>query len=208
MRATHLLCAMALCAPLALEVGAAELPARDATAPGDTGRSAGTIPNPDRSTRAGRSPSNQTDAAKNIAPNRHSSPAVTPSRGSIAAAGGTAHLDRNNADRVRSPLPRRSPGTMAKAGSGAVASKRAVAAPADGGIRRSGGGSLDSRPILPTRPSPLKAAVRSATSHAAPPRGSGIGGASALNSGRVGGSVTARAANHGMIDGTQVHRRF
>ena len=166
MRVTLLLCAMATCATLVLEVRAAESPTQDSTA-------------------------------------------VAPPRGAIAARRGGAQLDRSSADRARPLLHKQSPRTVARAAGGPVASKRAGPAPAVAGTRG------PANPVVPTGPagpvavarlSALRTALRFSPGHAAPDRGSSIGGASITHPGRVGGSAMGRAANPGAIDGTQVHR--
>jgi hypothetical protein len=212
MTATHLLCAMAMCAPLVLEARAAELPAQGSAAVSDTGRSAGpTSGDPDRNRKAGRPESSQTDSsktgsAKGIASNRQNgAPAVAPPRGAINARRGGAQLARTNADRVRSMLHKQTPRTAGTARS-PVASKRAVQMPATAGARGSANPAVPGSPVALARLSPLRTALRSSPSHAAPDRGSSIGGASITTRGRVGGSPMGRAANPGAIDGTQVHR--
>jgi hypothetical protein len=188
MRAAHFLCAMAMCGPLVLEAGAAELAAQDSTAVSGTARSAGpTSHDPD--------------------PNKNVVPAVAPSRGAINALHGSAQLGRSNADRVRSLLHKQSPRTVARAASGPLASKRAVPTPAVAGTRRSASPVVPISPPALARLSPVRTALRASTGYAVPDRGSSIGGASITNPGRVGGSVKRRAANPGAIDGTQVRRR-
>jgi hypothetical protein len=210
MRATHFFCAIAMCAPLVLEAGAAELPAQDSTPVGDAGRSAGPASRePHRNREAGRSESSGTDSGKGMAANRQGGgSAVTPPRGAIDARRGGVQLDRSNADRVRSLLHKQPPRSVARttATGGPVASKRAVPTATGAGTRGPASPVVAAGPLAPARLSPLRAALRSSPSHAAPGRGSSIGGASITNPGRIGGSPTGRAASPGAIDGTQVHR--
>jgi hypothetical protein len=204
MKIAYRLCTMGMCALLTLEVGAAELPARDAGARSDTEQAAETASPEAATSRAlrGSAPS-QTASGKGISANRQSSrPVVTRGRGPISAQHGMVKLDRSNTDRVRSLLHQQSARAAAAPAGAPVASKRAAPMVAAASIP----GPRQASAVLPTRLSPSKGAVHTLQSVKAPIRGSSIGGPKIAGAGRLGGPARGLIANQ--IDGTQVHRRF
>lgn len=177
MKIARRLCTTGLCALLALEVGAAELPARSAGA--------------------------RSDAEQ--ATDRHSSgPVVTPGRAPISAQRGTGKFVRSNSDRVQSLLHARSAKAVARAAGRPTGAKHAAPAVAAVAIREP----HEASPVVPSRLSPSRGAVHAWPTVKTPIRGSSIGGPKIAGAGRVGGPPTGLGANHGAIDGAEVHRRF
>ena len=177
MKIARRLCTTGLCALLALEVGAAELPARIAGARSDTEQAA----------------------------DRHSSgPVVTPGRAPISAQRGTGKFVRSNSDGVQSLLHAQPAKTVARATGRPTGAKHAAPAVAAAAIREP----RKASPVVPSRLSPSRGAVQALPSVKRPIRGSSIGGPKIAGAGRVGGPPTGRRANHGAIDGAEVHRHF
>lgn len=125
-------------------------------------------------------------------------PALTPRRGSNTAQRETAQRDRSTENRVGSPPRGRTP---ARASTGPLASRRT--APRGAAAIRG-----PASPVVPISLSASKSAPRTSPSHKAPDRVSSIGGARVAGPGRLGGPAMGRRASDGVIDGSQVRRKF
>ncbi len=204
MKITHRFCTLGMCALLALEVGAAELPTRDAGARSDTEQAAETAPPEAAGSRArGGSAPIHPASGKGTGSNRQSiAPLVAPGRGRISAQHRTAKLDRSNTDRVRSLLHQRSARAAARPAGAPVASKHDAPMVAAAAVR----GPREASALAPTRLPHSKGTSHTLQSVNAPARDSGIGGPKIAGAARLGGPARGLVTNQ--IDGTQVHRRF
>jgi hypothetical protein len=204
MKISHWLYTLAICALLALEVGAAELHARNQGARSDMEQTAESASPEAVGSRAlaGSAP-NYAASGKGIGANRQSiGPLATPGRGPISAQHGTAKLDRSNTDRVRSLLRQQSARTAARPAGAPVASQRAAPMVAPAAVR----GPREASAVAPSRLSPSKGTSHTLQSVKAPIRGSSIGGPKIAGAAQLGGPARGLIVNQ--IDGTQVHRRF
>jgi hypothetical protein len=208
MKVARLLCAIWVCAPLALDASAAESPERGGSPVADMGQEAGRAAlGRDTSIKAGRAEtreSAQVDSGKGSgSKSRNAAADVSPRRGSVRPQRGVGRLAHSNADRLHSLLSKQARGRLANASSRPVGSNGAATG-SDGVVR----GPRGSNPVGGPKLAVSKNASQATTSAKTVVGESSIGGPHAGRLGRLGGPPIGRTANRAAIDGTQLHRKF
>jgi hypothetical protein len=206
MKIARLLCVIWVCAPLALEAGAAGSPASGGSPVAAMGQAAGgSAPARDTSIKAGRAEtheSTQVGSAKaGGSKGRDAVVGGSPRNGSVARQRGAGQLARSNADRLHALLSARARGQRT------AASNPVRSTPGATGNRMAGA-SRSSSPLAQRALPASKHPAPSATSVKAVVGGSRIGGPQTAGPGRLGGPAIGRTAHSATINGTQLHRKF
>jgi hypothetical protein len=209
MKASHLLCAMLVCAPLTFAAcaSASSEDVRSSAALAGIGEAAGAAaPGRNISTEAGRGQARTNGLVRSEngggSKGRGAEPAILRRDNSVLPQRGVGQVTRSNADRVRSLLSAQARERIAKASS-RVGPTRAAA----GGnmlLRASPGASSVGR----FAPAPSKIAARAAASLKAIAGNSTIGGPYSSGPGRLGGPTIGRTVYSATVDATQLHRKY
>jgi len=206
MKIARLLCVIWVCAPLALEAGAAGSPASGGSSAAAMGQAAGgSAPARDTSIKAGRAQTHESTQAGSAkaggSKGRNAAVAVAPRRGAVTPQRAAGQLARSNADRLHSLL-------SAKARERRTAASNPVPSTRGATANRIAGGSRTSSPLAQRTLPASKLPAPSATSVKAVAGSSRIGGPQTAGRGRLGGPAIGRTANSATINGTQLHRKF
>jgi hypothetical protein len=212
MKKTRLLCVLCMCAPLALEVSAAESPAQTGSpAAPAKGEAAGgsQMGHP-----MGQESSQAVSIASGGAKGRHAAAAASPRVGGVTPPHGAGLVARGRAARMNTVHPASTPGSLASTANRRPASRRAALNTAANSVASVRGGEIQraTTAVRLTGPPGVTSAARAppsrtAATSAARPRGPSIGGPRAAGAGRLGGPAVGRTANNA-IDGAQMHRKL
>jgi hypothetical protein len=195
MKHAWLLCALCVCAPLSLQVRAAERPARTAesAATANQGEAVGGArigrPVVPESSRTGSATGRSSKGLRAAA-------AASPREGSMTPPHAGGLRARGTAGRLHPLLPANTHGSLASQANRRVALNSAAAT---GAVSVRGGGLQGASRAAPALPA-ITGADRL--------RGSSIGGPRTAGPGRLGGAAAGRTANTAGIDGARVHRKF
>ncbi len=206
MKIARLLWVIWVCAPLALEAGAAGSPASGGSSVAAMGQAAGgSAPARDTSAQAGRAETHEStpvgSAKAGDLKGRDAVVAGSPRNGLVARQRGAGQPARNNAARLHALLSARARGRVANASSRIGSSHVATGGTVAGGARSA---NPLGRPTLPAS----RLAARVPTSVRTVARDARIGGPQAAGQVRLGGPAIGRTANSAIINGTQLHRKF